>query len=146
MSEKKPRGFVMTLFGVVGTVGFAILAIEYVLARYTALSGHVALPAPLGLDSFLQDIPVIASVAITSAIWLGLLGAFLLLLRDRASVFVLSLAFLASLASLVWGVMTLFDGQVQIGSVRTLEFVTSLVLVSFGLWLYARTAKRNAAL
>ncbi len=146
MSQQRPRGVFLTIFGVIGIVYFGLLAVEYVVARYAALSGVIPLPAPWGLGGFLDGIPQWGSVAVTLTIWLGLLGAVLLLLRDRAAVLVLTFAFLTSFVALAWGALAFSDGHVLIDTVRPLEMGASLASLTFGLWLYARTAKRNGVL
>ena len=142
MAEKRARGVLVTVFGVVGTACFALLALEYVVARYDGLGALVVLPAPMGLGDFLTALPDWSSFAVTLGIWLGLLGAVLLLLGDRASVLVLALSFLASLVASVWAVLALLQGDLQAMTINPLEYIASLLLGSFGLWLYARTAKR----
>ncbi|MBR3371081.1 MAG: hypothetical protein IKG52_10685 [Rhodobacteraceae bacterium] len=146
MAEKRARGVLVTVFGVIGTACFGFLALEYVLARYDALGAIIDLPAPFGLGNFLDVMPDWAAFATTAGIWLGVLGAVLLLLGDRASVLVLALAMLANLVALVWGVLAFAQGQTLIVTIRPLEYLGALVLGSFGLWLYARTAKRYGRL
>jgi hypothetical protein len=70
------RSFLVTIFGVIGTLWFAIHAIEYVFARYLALETAFPLPAPFGLSGVFEAMPQWASIALTATIWLGLLGAF----------------------------------------------------------------------
>ncbi|WFE73945.1 hypothetical protein [Roseinatronobacter sp. S2] len=146
MTKKQARGVLVTVFGVVGTACFGFLALEYVIARYDALQTLVALPAPLGLGDFLGVMPDWSAYAVTFGIWLGLLGAVLLLLGDRASVLVLALAFVANLVASVWGALVFVQGQELMTTIRPLEYVSALLLGSFGLWLYARTAKRYGRL
>jgi len=146
MPQKRPRGMFLTVFSVIGTLHFGFLALEYVLARYDALAVAIGLPAPWGLSGFYEGIPQWAAFALTLTIWLGLLGSVLLLLRDRASVLVLTFAFLSSLVALLWGTMAFFDGHVLIDTVRPLYMGAGLGSLTFGLWLYARTAKRNGVL
>lgn len=146
MPQQRPRGVFLTIFSVIGTLHFGFLAVEYVLARYAGLGQVVALPEPWGLAGFYDGIPQWGALALTLTIWLGLLGSVLLLLRDRASVLVLTFSFLSSLAALVWGGMAYADGHVLIDTVRPLNMGAGLACLSFGLWLYARTAKRNGVL
>lgn len=146
MSVHSRRGALVTLFAVVGCLWFGLHAAEYVMARYEPLGTLFALPDGYGLASLLQSIPVWASGAIGAAVWLGLLGSILLLLQDRASVLVLSLAFLASLVALLWSVMAVIDGLTILGGVHVLQFTGALAAVSAGCWLYARVAKRSGAL
>jgi len=133
MAEKQARSVLVTVFGVVGTACFGFLALEYVIARYGALEALVALPPPLGLGDFLGTMPDWSAYAVTSGIWLGLLGAVLLLL-------------VASLVASVWGALVFVQGQELMTTIRPLEYVSALLLGSFGLWLYARTAKRYGRL
>lgn len=138
----KQRYLFVTIFAVIGLLWYGLHALEYVVARYAPISNIVQLPQPLGLRGFLQELPLWASTAITATIWLGLLGAFLLALRDRASVLIFSLALVAACVAAVFGVMTLWLGSGPMGGVDPLWFTFALFLMTFGLWLYARTAKR----
>ena len=146
MPTTKSRSFFVTVFGVVGTLWFALHAIEYVFDRYARLGEMIALPEPLGLQGFFAVLPLWASVALTATIWLGLLGAFLLLLGDKASVLILSLAVIAALVALAWGVVAFLEGFGPIGSIDPLFFVAAQAAFVIGLWLYARTAKRYGTL
>lgn len=146
MSQSRPRGVFVTFFGVIGTLVFGFLALEYVLARYAGLPDYLALPAPWGLGGFLPQIPNWASLALTFTIWTGLLGALLLMLRDRAAALMFSLTLVFSVVVLIWSGWAFVDGHTQIDTVQPLPFGGSLFLVCFGLWLYARTAKRSGTL
>lgn len=142
MPETTRRSLFVTIFGVVGTLWFALHAIEYVFARYAALEAAFPLPTPLGLSGVFDAMPQWASIALTATIWLGLLGAFLLLLGDRASVLILSFTLLATLIALIWGVMAFFEGNQSVAAINPLMFLGSQTAMTFGLWLYSRTAKR----
>jgi hypothetical protein len=142
MPATSRRSFLVTIFGVIGTLWFAVHAIEYVFARYSALEASFALPAPMGLAALFEGMPEWANLALTAAIWLGLLGAFLLLLGDRASVLILSLTFLATCVALAWGIVSFFEGNHSLGGVNLILFFGGQTLMTFGLWLYSRTAKR----
>ena len=142
----KPRYFLVTLFAVVGLIWYGVHAIEYVVARYAPLSAIVPLPAPLGLGGFLGELPLWASSAVTATIWLGLLGTFLLVLRDRASVLILSFALIAAVVALVFGAMAFWDGAMVLGGISPILFTGAFFVMTFGLWLYARTAKRSGTL
>ena len=136
------RSFFVTVFGVIGTLWFAIHALEYLYARYDALEAMLPMPAPFGLPGVFEAMPPWAGIAATAAIWLGLLGSFLLLLGDRASVLILSFTFLATLVGLAWGAIAFFEGAHDIAGVQPLMFLGSQAAMTFGLWLYSRTAKR----
>ena len=146
MSATTNRSLFVTIFGVVGVLWFALHAVEYVYARYDALNGMVPLVAPLGLAGVFAELPQWASIALTATIWLGFLGAFLLLLGDRASVFVLSLTLIAALVTFVWSALAFSQGLGTIGQVDALLFGAGQAAVACGLWLYARTAKRYGTL
>lgn len=142
MPASKRRSLLVTVFGVIGTIWFALHAAEYLFERIDWLAATLALPAPLGLPDLFDSMPQWASVALTVTIWLGLLGAFLLLLGDRASVLVLSLTVIAALVTLAWGVLAFTQGFGHIGTVEPLFFAGAQAAMTIGLWLYARTAKR----
>ncbi len=141
-SATRRRSFFVTLFGVVGTLWFALHGLEYIFARYEALNDMLPLPAPLGLQAFFEGLPQWASMSVTATIWIGLLGAFLLVLGDRASVLVMSLCVIAALVGLVWGGMAFFDGTGPVGGVDPLLFTAGQAAMAVAVWLYARTAKR----
>ena len=143
MPQTRPRGIVVTLFGVTGTLVFAFLAVEYLVARLPALA---VLPGPWGLAGFFAQIPGWVGLLVTLTIWLGLLGGILLLLREKAAVLIYSLTLISSAALLIWAVLALADGHFLIDTVRPLPFAGSLLALNFGLWLYARTAKRSGTL
>lgn len=142
MPAQRHRGALMTGFAVVGCFWFGLHAIEYLAARYVPLQDILPLPASYGLAGLLDVVPGWASIAIGAAVWLGLLGSILLLLRDKASVLVLALGFLASLVALAWGLMALADGLTTLGGVNVVQFTAALAAVALGCWLYARVAKR----
>lgn len=142
MPAAQGRSFLTTIFGVVGLFWFAFHAVEYVHARYDALSGYLPLPAPMGLDGLFETMPQWAALALTLNIWTGLLGALLLLLGDRASVLLLALTLLAASVTLVWGVLAFAQGLTVLGQIGPLFFGAGQAAVAFGLWLFARTAKR----
>lgn len=146
MPVQRSRSVLMTLFAVVGCLWFGAHAVEYVAARYTPVGDVLSIPQNYGLGALLLSIPAWASWAISATVWLGLLGSVLLLLRDRASVLVLSVAFLASLVAFVWSLLALADGLSILGGVNAVQFTGSLAAVAAGCWLYARVAKRNGAL
>ncbi len=142
MPASKRRSLIVTVFGVVGILWFALHAAEYLFERFDGLSALTPLPAPLGLPELFDSIPQWASIALTATIWLGLLGAFLLLLGDRASVLVLSLTVLAALVTLLWGVLAFLQGFGPIGAIDPLLFAGAQAAFAIGIWLCARTAKR----
>lgn len=146
MPVQRNRSALITLFAVVGCLWFGLHAIEYVAARYAPLGDLVPIPEGYGLGALMQAIPVWASGAIGASVWLGLLGSVLLLLQDRASVLVLSLAFLASLVALAWSAVAMIDGLLILGGVNVVQFTGALTAVAAGCWLYARLAKRSGAL
>lgn len=146
MPEQRNRTIMITLFAVVGCLWFGLHALEYVGARYAPIGAMLPLPAEYGLGGLLSAMPGWASGAIGASVWLGLLGSVLLLLRDKAAVIVLAVAFLASLVALVWAGMAMMDGMSRLADVLVLPFAASMAAVSFGCWLYARVAKRSGTL
>ncbi len=141
------RSLFVTIFGVIGTFWFSLHALEYVFARYDAIGAFFALPAPFGVESVFGLLPGWAEGTLTATIWLGLLGAFLLLLGERASVLVLTLTLFLALATLGWTVWAFVsEGIGMTGPVQLLPFVGAQTLLIFGLWLYARTAKRYGSI
>ncbi|MCC5956346.1 MAG: hypothetical protein JJU07_09590 [Natronohydrobacter sp.] len=146
MPAAQRRSILITIFGIVGLFWFAFHAVEYVYARYDALSGYLPLPAPMGLGGLFQAMPQWAALALTFTIWTGLLGALLLVLADRASVLLLALTLVGALVTLVWGVLAFAQGLTVLGQINPLFFGAGQATVALGLWLFARTAKRYGTL
>lgn len=142
MPATAQRNLLMTVFGVIGLFWFLLHAVEYVYARYDALQSMLPLPDPLGLAPLFDVLPQWAGIALTAAIWLGLLGSVLLMLRDQAAVLILSLTLLATLPVLVWAIIALFEGLASVGGISLLLFAGGQVAFALGLWLYGRTARR----
>jgi hypothetical protein len=146
MPAVRGRSILTTLFGVVGLFWFGFHALEYVHGRYDALADYLPLPVPMGLGGLFDAMPQWAGLALTLTIWTGLLGALLLLLGDRASVLLLALTLLVALVTLVWGALAFAQGLTELGQISPLFFGAGQAAVAFGLWLFARTAKRYGSL
>lgn len=146
MPAQKSRGWLATLMAVVGCAWFGLHALEYVAARYEPVGAVLSLPTGYGLNGLFGAIPLWADAALGATVWLGLLGALLFLLRDRAAVLVLAVALLAGVVTGVWGVLAAAGGAGKLGSVDPAQFTLAQAAVVFGLWLHARTLKRHGAL
>jgi hypothetical protein len=146
MPAQKRRSAVMTLLAVVGCLWFGLHAVEYVAGQYAPVADLVALPEGYGLAAMLNAVPAWVSGLIAATVWLGLLGSFLLLLQDRASVLVLSVALLSGVGTVIWAGLALAQGLAVLGGVQVVQFTLGLAAVTFGCWLYARMAKVNGAL
>lgn len=142
MSAAPRRSLLVTLFGVVGTLWFALHAVEYLYFRYPALDGWVALPDPLGGAWVFAGMPDWAEITLTATIWIGLLGAVLLLVGERASVLILAVTMLLALVPVAWGGLAMVQSTGRAGSLEFFLFTAGLAALTIGLWLLARTAKR----
>jgi hypothetical protein len=79
------------------------------------------------------------------AVWGGVLGALLLVLRKRLAVGVLLVSFLAMIITSIYNFL-LSDGLEIMGGTGPLVFTALIFLVALGLWLYARAMARSGVL
>jgi hypothetical protein len=78
------------------------------------------------------------------AVWGGLLGVILLLLRKRAAVPVLLVSFLAMVVTSIHNFL-LSNGLEVMGGVGVM-FAVAIFVVALGLWLYARSMAQRGVL
>ena len=129
--------------GIVGTLWSAMGAMDYVMTKLQVES-YMAAFTPEQLE-FFYGFPIWVNAAWAIAVWGGVIGCIILLLRKSVAVGVL-------LASLIAMVITSFhnfvlsNGLEVIGDTFSLVFSAIIFVVSVGLYLYARAMRAKGVL
>lgn len=128
--------------GIVGLLWNAVGAFDYVMTQ-TQNEGYMSQFTAEQL-AFFYGFPawVVATWAI--AVWGGVLGTILLLLRKRLAVGVFLVSFLAMIATSIHNFL-LSDGLEVLGGPGLL-FTALIFVVALGLWLYAQAMARRGVL
>lgn len=148
MSEAQNAGIQRTpwhlwVVGVVAVLWNAVGAMDYIMTQ-TRNEAYMVQFSPEQLE-FFYGFPTWVVAAWAIAVWGGVLGAVLLLLKKRLAVTV----FLASLIAMV---MTSFhnyilsNGLEVVGEVGILAFTALIFLVAVALYLYARSMHKRGVL
>jgi len=100
---------------------------------------------PAAALAWVEDMPLYAQVGWGLGVWLALLGAVLLLLRNRWAVFAYGLSFIGALVSLGY---QLALAPPLAGADAAIYTIMPLVIiaVALGLFLYARVMEKKGAL
>lgn len=130
------------LIGILGVLWNAVGAFDYLMTQ-TQNESYMSQFTPEQLEYF-YGFPgwVVAFWAL--AVWGGVLGTLLLLLRKRLAVPVLLVSFVSMIVTSAHNFL-LSDGMEIMGGAGV-AFSAVIFLVALGLWLYARTMTRNAIL
>jgi len=130
------------LVGVLGLLWNSVGAYDYLMTQ-TRNESYMSRFTPEQLD-FFYGFPswVVAFWAL--AVWGGMLGALLLLLRRRLSAPVLLVSFLAMIVTSIHNFL-LSNGLEVMGSVGA-GFSALVFVIALGLWLYARAMAQRGAL
>lgn len=130
---------------VLGVLWYLAGAADYVLVRYASLGeqlGYVSGAAAL----FVQSAPVWASVAWGVAVWVGLLGAVLLLAREAVAPVLLALSFIATVVLTVWLLWPAGAAFETIAGTEGAWVMIGASVVAGLLWLYARWMRAHHVL
>lgn len=141
MTSLHPRPLHLTLLGLLALVWYLGLAIDYLAARYDPIAALPGIPEGLGAPA--QPMPVWAAVAAAIAVWLGLLGAILLLLRDRAAVLCMAFTVIAVVVAGGWALYFSDAGPRGVLGFAPDQALAAQLLVPFVLWVYARSLKQR---
>ncbi len=128
------------VIGVVALLWNAMGALDYVMTQ-TRNEEYMSNFTPEQL-SFFYGFPAWVDAAWAIAVWGGVLGPLLLLIRRRYAVWV----FLASLIAMVITAFqnyVLSNGMEIIGDAFTLGFTAAIFLAALALFLYARTMQQR---
>lgn len=130
--------------GLLALLWHAAGALDYVLTLY-AFEPYVSQVPPEWLEYF-RAIPAWVTGAWAVGVWVGLLGAILLLMREHWAPLALAVAFAGVLAATLW--LTLLAEppmQEAVGMGFTWTMVAATVAALL-LWLYARWLRRRGVI
>ena len=131
---------------VVGIVGFlwsAMGAMDYVMTKLRVESYMAAFT--LEQLEFFYGFPVWVSAAWAIAVWGGVIGCLLLLLRKSAAVMVLLASFVAMAITALHN-YGLSNGMEVVGDTFSLVFTAVIFLVGLSLYLYAKAMRARGVL
>ena len=148
MSESKFNHSVKTpwhlwVIGIVGFLWSAMGAMDYVMTKLR-IEAYMAAFTPEQLE-FFYGFPVWVDAAWAIAVWGGVVGTILLLLRMRAAVWVLLASLLAMVATAIHN-YGLSNGMEVMGDTFSLVFTAIIFLVSLGLYLYSKAMDTKGVL
>jgi ribose/xylose/arabinose/galactoside ABC-type transport system permease subunit len=116
---------------------------DYVMTQ-TRNEAYMAQFTPEQLEYF-YGFPAWVVAAWAIAVWGGLLGAILLLLRRRLAVPVFLVSFIAMVITTIYNYL-LSDGMRVMGDAATLAFTGAIFFIALLLWLYARAMAQRGVL
>ena len=131
------------LIGIVALIWNAMGALDYVMTQ-TRNEAYMSGYTPEQL-SFFYGLPPWVDAAWAIAVWGGVLGALLLLFRQRHAVWV----FFASLIAMVLTTIqnyVLSNGIEVMGDAFSLGFTAAIFLISLALFFYARVMQKQKIL
>jgi ribose/xylose/arabinose/galactoside ABC-type transport system permease subunit len=141
---QKPRApWHLWVVGGLALVWNAIGAMDYVMTQ-TRNEAYMAQFTPEQLEYF-YGFPAWVVAAWAIAVWGGLLGAILLLLRRRLAVPVFLVSFIAMVITTIYNYL-LSDGMRVMGDAATLAFTGAIFFIALLLWLYARAMAQRGVL
>ncbi len=148
MSESKFNHSVKTpwhlwVIGIVGFLWSAMGAMDYVMTKLR-IEDYMAAFTPEQLE-FFYGFPVWVDATWAIAVWGGVVGTILLLLRMRAAVWVLLASLLAMVATAIHN-YGLSNGMEVMGDTFSLVFTAIIFLVSLGLYLYSKAMDTKGVL
>ena len=140
-ASRTPRH--LWVIGVIALLWSLMGAMDYVMTQ-TKNEAYLAQFTPEQL-SFFYGFPsfIVATWAI--AVWGGVLGAILLLMRNKLAVWVLLASFVA-MAITAFHNYVLSNGMEVVGDAFSLGFSALIFLVALALFLYARTMQKQGVL
>ena len=148
MSESKTNNAVkapwhLWVVGIVGLLWSAMGAVDYVMTM-TRNEEYMAAFTPGQLE-FFYGFPVWVDASWAIAVWGGVLGTILLLLRMGLAVWVLLASFLAMVVTAFHNYV-LSNGLEVVGDTFSLVFTAIIFLVGLGLYLYAKAMQSKGVL
>lgn len=142
MSEAQATPRHLWIVGILALLWNAMGAYDYLMTQ-TQNAGYMAKFTPEQLEYF-YGFPVWATAAWAIAVWGGILGVVLLLMRKRLAEPVFLVSFLSMVASTINTAMS--GGFKIMGGVGPTIFTAVIFFVALGLWLYARAMRARGVL
>ena len=131
------------VIGIVGTLWSAMGAMDYVMTKLQVES-YMAAFTPEQLE-FFYGFPIWVNTAWATAVWCGVAGCVLLLLRKSVAVGVLLASFIA-MAITAFHNYVLSNGMEVVGDTFSLVFTAIIFVVGLGLYLYAKAMRAKGVL
>lgn len=144
MPTTATRPWHLNLIGALALLWFAGGAVEYLLLRFAP--DLLAQWVPPVMIVLAREMPFWADLSWAVGVWIGLLGAMLLWMRDSSAVIFFAVSFLGCAGVLAW---FLGDGGGPLMAAVTDPIAWLLAAaagVGFLLWLYARELKTHGHL
>lgn len=131
------------VIGIVGFLWSAMGAMDYVMSKLRVES-YMAQFTPEQLE-FFYGFPIWVNAAWAVAVWCGVIGCIILLLRKSIAVGVLLASFIAMVITAFHNYV-LSNGLEVIGETFSLVFTAMIFLVALGLYLYAKAMRTKGVL
>lgn len=129
------------VIGIIGLLWSAMGAFDYVMTQ-TQNEAYLS-EFPAEMLAWVENLPAWTIALWATGVWGGVVGALLLLLKKRVAVWVLLASFVAA-AVMTFRNYVLADAMEVMGDTFSLVFTAVILIVSLGLYLYARhMAQRN---
>jgi len=128
--------------GIVALLWNAMGAFDYVMTE-TRNEAYMSSFDQAQLDYF-YGLPVWFVALWAIAVWGGLLGSILLLLRKGLAVLVFAVSFVAMVISTIYSMG--FSGGTQFMGPKEYAFSLAIFVVALGLWIYARAMRTRGVL
>jgi len=129
--------------GIVGLLWSAMGAMDYVMTKMEN-EEYMAAFTPEQLE-FFYGFPIWVNAAWAIAVWGGVIGTILLLLRKSSAVWVLLVSFLAMVVTAIHN-YGLSNGMEVVGDMFSLVFTALIFLVGLGLYLYSKAMHSKGVL
>lgn len=130
------------MIGILGVLWNAVGAFDYLMTQ-TQNESYMSQFTPEQLEYF-YGFPAWVVAFWALAVWGGVLGTLLLLLRKRLAVPVLLVSFVSMIITAIHNFL-LSDGMAAMGGTGA-AFSAVIFAAALGLWLYARAMAKNAIL
>jgi hypothetical protein len=137
------RPWHLWLVGILGLLWNLMGAYDYLMTQ-TQNEAYMSQFTPEQLEYF-YGFPSWAVAFWAVAVWGGVLGTILLLLKKRLAVPVFMVSFLSMVVTSVYNFI-LSDGLEMMGGVGPLLFSALVFLVALGLWIYSRAMAKRGVL
>ena len=145
-SEDEPtvrRPWHLWLVGVLGTLWNLVGAFDY-LATQTENESYMSQFTPEQLEYF-YGFPTWVVAFWALAVWGGVAGTILLLLRKRVAATVLLVSFVSMVITTIYNFL-LSDGLEVMGGAGPLAFTAMIFIFGLGFWMYARAMVQRGVL
>lgn len=140
-SGKAPRHF--WVVGILALLWDAMGAFDYLMTQ-TRNEAYMSNFTPEQLE-FFYGFPAWVVALWAIAVWGGLLGVVLMLMRKALAVIVLLVSFIA-MALTAFHNFVLSNGMEVMGDPAAMAFTVVIFLIALGLWLYARAMHKRGVL